>query len=186
MSERTRGSHTSGTHHEALDLTDLHASKSQESLRNDVTDAANTDLSSASIQSISVVRLSARPEKRKISSINVPTVPDLDETREQKQPIRPHQTRGEKHGILKNPYFPYQGGPLERFITLLANLLKHLERSLLSSLRPQAPHTPQAIIKTKRKDASGRELDEEEDAPHKGEATLSTSSRSKPTSEPQR
>lgn len=185
MSERTRGSHPSGTHQEALDLTNLHASKSQESLRNTISDASNTDLSSASIQSISVVRLSARPEKRKISPITVPTVPELDDTREQKQSGRPHPTRGQNHGILKNPYFPYQGGLVERFITLLANVLKHLERSLLASLRPQAPHPPQAIIKTKRKDASGREIDER-DASHEGEPKLSTSPHGKPTSEPQR
>jgi hypothetical protein len=179
MSERTRGSHTNGTHHEALDLTNLHTSKSQESLRNEITDAANTDLSSASIQSISVVRLSARPEKRKISSLNVTTVPDLDDTREQNQLARPQQTRGSNHGILKNPYFPYQGGPLERLITLMANLLKHLERSLLASLRPQVQpqHPPQTKSKTKKRDASGREIDEEDDLTNESKTPRSISSR---------
>lgn len=186
MSERTRSSHPSGTHHEALDLTNLHASKTQESLRHETTETANTDLSSASIQSISVVRLSARPEKRKLSSLNVPTVHDLEDSRVDKQPARPHHTRRENHGILKNPYFPYQGGPLERLITLVANLLKHLERSLLASLQPQAPQPPQVITKTKRKDALGRDIDEEVDAPREGQTPPSTSSHHKSTSEPQR
>lgn len=175
MSERNRSSHTSGTHQEAHDLTDLHASKTQESLRHEVTDAANTDLSSASIQSISVVRLSARPEKRKVSSLNVPTGADLEPMLGQEKEPRPQATRGQAHGILKNPYFPYQGGLLERLITLMANVLKHLERSLLASLRPQAPQPPKPIVKTKRKDASGRDIDEGEEHPKESETHITHS-----------
>lgn len=174
MSERTRGSHTTGLHHEANDLTELHASKAQESLRHTVAEPANTDLSSASIQSISVVRLSARPEKRKIAAITAPTAPELEPTTEPHQRQRSTPSRGQGHGILKNPYFPYQGGPLERFITLLANLLKYLERSLLASLRPQAPQPPlqKTTIKTKKRDASGREIDEDEERSQKIEAPI--------------
>lgn len=177
MSERIRSSHTSGTHQEAHDLTDLHASKTQESLRHEITDAANTDLASASIQSINVVRLSTRPEKRKVSSLSVPTVPEIDPTSEQKREPRPQATRGQANGILKNPFFPYQGGPLERLITLLANVLKYLERSLLASLRPQPPQPTPAIIKAKRKDASGREIEEDEELPKENETPLKTSPR---------
>jgi hypothetical protein len=163
MSERNRSSHTTGTHQEAHDLTELHAARTQESLRQEITDAANTDLASASIQSISVVRLSARPEKRKVSSLNVPTDTDLEPTSGQKRESRPQAPRGLSNGILKNPYFPYQGGPLERLITLLANVLKHFERSIIASLRPQSPQPPpqRIIVKTKRKDATGREIEED-------------------------
>ena len=163
MSERNRSSHTTGTHQEAHDLTELHAARTQESPRQEITDAANTDLASASIQSISVVRLSARPEKRKVSSLNVPTDTDLEQTSGQKRESRPQAPRGLANGILKNPYFPYQGGPLERLITLLANVLKHFERSIIASLRPQSPQPlPQKItVKTKRKDATGRDIEED-------------------------
>jgi hypothetical protein len=162
MSERTRGLPTTGAHHEVNDLKELHASKTQESLRQEITGAANTDLSSASIQSISVVRLSARPEKRKVAAL---TTPDLDPTAERKAQSRDGTPRAINHGILRNPYFPYQGNPLERLVTLLANVLKYFERSLLASLRPQAPQ-PQPlkpVNKAKRKDSLGREIEEEEE-----------------------
>lgn len=163
MSERTRGSSTHGAQHEVHDLTDLHASKTQEALRNAASGAANTDLSSASIQSISVVRLSARPEKRNLSSLTVPTAAELEPTTEH----RPKQSgvvkKGQTLGILKNPYFPYKGNILERFITLLANILKYLERSLLASLRPQPPQVrpPTSTTRAKKRDAAGREIDED-------------------------
>jgi hypothetical protein len=50
-------------------------------------------------------------------------------------------------------------------ITLLANVLKHLERSLLASLRPAPPQPPphKTIIKTKKRDASGREIEEDDE-----------------------
>ena len=165
MSERTRGSQTLGAQQEVHDLTDLHASKTQESLRHTVAEPANTDLASASIQSISVVRLSIRPEKRKVTGLTVPTNADLDPSAEKQKRQSANPTHSEGHGILKNPYFPYQGGPVERLITLLANVLKHLERSLLASLRPAPPQPPphKTIIKTKKRDASGREIEEDDE-----------------------
>jgi hypothetical protein len=179
MSERTRGSHTSGTHHEVRDLADLHASKTQEALRHSEAEVSNTDLSSASIQSMSVVRLSARPEKRKVSSLNVATTPGLESQPEQETKQRAERKLNQSHGILKNPYFLYKGGLFERFITLLANLLKYLERSLLASLRPQAPIQPphKTVIKTKRRDASGREIDEDNDRSEQTGTPLRTAPR---------
>ncbi|MEN9845512.1 MAG: hypothetical protein RIS36_659 [Pseudomonadota bacterium] len=185
MSERTRSSQPSGAHHEALDLPDPHALNAKGSLRQETTESANTDLTSASIQSISVVRLTAQPGKRKLSSLNLSTVPALDETREDNPKVRPQHSRRENHGILKNPYFSYRGGPLERFITLVANLLKYLERSLLASLQPQAPQPPHVITPMKRKDALGREVNEDEYTRREGQNPPSRSSHDKPTSESQ-
>jgi len=174
MSERTRGSQIPGAQQEVHDLTDLHASKTQESLRHSVTEPANTDLASVSIQSISVVRLSTRPEKRKVTGLTVPTNPELDPTSEKQERQGANPTRGQRHGILRNPYFPYEGGPVERLITLLANVLKHLERSLLASLRPAPPQAPPqtTFIKTKKRDALGREIEEDSEAAQQVEKPL--------------
>jgi hypothetical protein len=179
MTERTRGLHTTGAQHEALDLIDLHASKPQESLNLTVTEPSSTDLSSASIQSIHVVRLSARPEKRTASSLNVSTAPDLDTSSETKQGRHAGTKRGGSHGILKNPHFPYQGGPVERLITLLANILKRIESSLLASLRPTTPPSPllKKVITSKKRDSSGREVEEEEERSEEREVPLTIAPR---------
>ena len=179
MSERNRGSITNGTHHEGHDLADLHASRTSEALRHAPTEPSNTDLSSASIQSISVVRLSARPEKRKLSSLNVPTPPELEPAAEHPPRQRSEPKRAESHGILKNPYFPYKGNLLERFITLLANILKYLERSLLTAQRPLVPQPqPQKPARmAKKRDTAGREVADEKDPSTEGETSLKSSSR---------
>jgi hypothetical protein len=160
MTERTRGLQPSGSPQEAIDLNELHASKTQEHLRASVVDPVHTDLSSASIQSMSVVRLSARPAMRKITSHS--PEPRSDQ-KPRKQPIlRSHQ----KYGVFKNPYFPYEGGPLGRLISLLANLIKVGELAIFNTPRhtPPPSHAVQSrVVKAKKRDASGRELEEEEE-----------------------
>ncbi|MEY4669194.1 MAG: hypothetical protein RL518_1893 [Pseudomonadota bacterium] len=176
MSERTRGSHVSGSRPEAHDLTELHASKTADPVSPTSSEPANTDLASASIQSINVVRLSSRPEKRPLSSLNLATSTDVAHTTEQKIEQRPTSKRGEKHGILNNPYFPYKGGPLERFITLLANLVRYLEKSLLAALqdRPSPVPVQKPVIKTKKKGVNGEDVEDEDaltskiETPHRG------------------
>jgi hypothetical protein len=82
-------------------------------------------------------------------------------------------------GILKNPYFPYKGNLLERFVTLLANVLKYLERSLLAAHRPQAPlpqpQKPAGVAK--KRDTAGREREDEKEPSEEGETPLISSSR---------
>lgn len=167
MTDRTRGPHTSGSPQEAIDLNELHASKTQEALRTEVLEPSNTDLSSASIQSISVVRLSARPEKRKHAGPLRPTSTEGELQKEANASKKPLQGKGQPHGLLKNPYFPYQGNLLERFVTFIANFLKVAELSILKSLRPTPPPAPPRVViaKPKRRGPDGRELEEDEGEP---------------------
>jgi hypothetical protein len=97
-----------------------------------------TDLSKISIATSSVPRVSTKPEKRR-------ELEDLYKPRELRPaPQRPRIDRS-RHGILRNPYFRYRGGPVIRFITLLANLLKFLEQLILGKLAgPKLPPQRQA------------------------------------------
>ena len=128
-------------------------------------DSANTDLASASIQSISVVRLSARPEKRKLT--NLASSPSAESSPLQEPRIIRKATprSNQKHGVFKNPYFPYEGGPLGRLISLLANLMKVVELAIFNTPQQTAPAFPtkSAVVKRKKRDANGREIDEEDE-----------------------
>lgn len=161
MTERTKGSQQSGSPQEAIDLTELRASRAQTELS-----SANTDLASASIQSTNVVRLSVRPEMRKVSSPSISLGTDPEATRDTKPSAPQSHARNQKHGILRNPYFRYEGGPLGRLITLVANLLKALETAVFNTIKPthSTPPAKTVVAKAKRKDAYGKELDEEQEA----------------------
>lgn len=165
MTERTRGSQPSSSPQEAIDLNELHASKTQEQLRASAFDSANTDLASASIQSISVVRLSARPEKRKLTHLSPGASMEPTEQHEPKIGTKHTVRSNQKHGIFKNPYFPYEGGPLGRLISLIANLMKVIELAVFNPGKPAAltPLTPPVTTKRKKTDAHGREIDERQD-----------------------
>lgn len=41
---------------------------------------------------------------------------------------------GRSHGIIKDPFFAYRGGPFNRIITFLANILKVIEQIILGRL----------------------------------------------------
>lgn len=163
MTERTRGSQLTGSNQEAIDLNDLHASKASEAIRSESSQSANTDLASASIQSISVVRLSARPEKRKITTPSLSASEEPSKAHEQKRASTPRHRQNERLGILKNPYYKYEGNILERCISLVANLMKVLEVALLKGFKPQPLPTPPnvTIVKPKRRGPDGREIEEE-------------------------
>lgn len=163
MTERTRGSQVTGSNQEVIDLNELHASKVTDAIRSEMTRPENTDLASASIQSISVVRLSSRPEKRKVIAPPLTTSEETSPSKESRQATASRPRRDEKFGILKNPFYKYEGNVLERCITLLANLLKALEFALLRTFKSQPPPTPSKInvVKPKRRGPDGREIDEE-------------------------
>ncbi len=165
MSERTRSSHITGTPHEVNDLAELHTSKTQEAFRGAIHEAADTDLSNASIQSISVVRLSARPEKRKLSSLGIPVPSETEPKHDRARDTRTDTRRRDRYGVLKNPYYPYKGDPLERLITLLANIVKSLESNLLAALQPRVPipQAPQTVLKTKKRRFDGQEIEDGEE-----------------------
>jgi hypothetical protein len=167
MTERTRGSQLTGSPPEAIDLNELHASKVRDTSLSSETRPANTDLASASIQSISVVRLSARPERRKVASPTLSLNGEPTVSTETKSPAPSRQRRGATFGVLKNPYYKYEGNPFERLISLVANLLKVIEHSLLKSFKPQTPPTPPTtiVVKTKRRGPDGQEIDEDKETP---------------------
>ncbi len=172
MTERTRGSQLTGSSPEAIDLNELHASKVTDIALSAEAKPENTDLASASIQSISVVRLSARPERRKISSPTLSQNGEATVSTEPKNTTPSRPRRGATFGVLKNPYYKYEGNVFERLISLVANILKVLEHALLRTFKPKAPPTPPStvVVKPKKRGPDGRDIDEDKEAPRQREA----------------
>jgi hypothetical protein len=100
-----------------------------------------TDLSKISIVATDVQRANTRPEARKdlfksVKGYDLKPKPRTDRYRIDRS----------RHGILRNPYFRYRGGPLTRFITLIANLLKFFEQIILGKIRsPRVPPQRQPL-----------------------------------------
>jgi hypothetical protein len=186
MTDRTRGSQLTGSQPEAIDLNDLHASKPDDLLKPSSSQAANTDLASASIQSISVVRLSTRPEKRKVASPTLSPTEERATSPDQKRPSTSRPRKGVTPGVLKNPFYKYEGNIFERFITLVANLLKVIEHALLNSFKPQPRPLPTStvVVKTKRRGPDGREIDEEQEGAEQKEGPPLKDKRSLTVSSP--
>ncbi len=132
MNDRTRNLQAPPS--EVKDLSDLRASLPQKSSLDQV--PTNTDLASASIQSIPVARLSARPERRTLSSLTpTPTFAALRE-HATKENTKSRGAASKPNGIFKNPYFRYKGGPLGRIVAFIANVLKAIEQALFRRLKP--------------------------------------------------
>lgn len=94
-----------------------------------------TDLSLASIPVTDVPRISAKSDKRILRPATGPgpmLATGADTAQEQESKSAPKQAPAS--GILKNPHFAYQGDLLERFVTLIANVMKVLERLFLRLL----------------------------------------------------
>lgn len=101
----------------------------------DHTAALETDLSQASIAVSGVPRVSAKSDKR-ILRPGPANSPDLSPSPEHEkgQQQEAGAKRQANSGILINPHYGYHGNLLERFVTLIANVLKVLERILLRLL----------------------------------------------------
>lgn len=103
----------------------------------------DTDLSKLSIATADVPRIGSVIERRR----------DLDHALNKQDRTARHMTSRPRidrtrHGILRNPYFRYRGGPLLRLITLFANLLKFLEQLLVGKVgRARIP--PQQQVKAR-------------------------------------
>lgn len=137
MSDRTRNLQT--TPQEANDLSNLRTVAPDKEPPH-----SNTDLSTASIQSIPVARLSRRSETRSLSSlIPSPTISTLRDQIGKDSPGR-RAVSSKPNGILTNPYYKYEGGPLGRLIAFLANILKAIETTLLGRRKP-APARPPKV-----------------------------------------
>lgn len=141
MNDRVRNPQAPPT--EVNDLSDLRASMLEKSHR--APPATNTDLSTASIQSIPVARLTARAERRALSSLT-PT-PTFAALREQasKEGSKSKGATSKPNGIFKNPYFRYKGGPIARLVAFIANVLKALEQALFRRPKPMQPR-PQTTL----------------------------------------
>jgi hypothetical protein len=119
------------------DLSSLAASKDlhKQTARSSVeAQAANqSDLTSASISSKNIVRATPRTEIRKdLSALASSTETSLD-SRQSKGRTK-HTSEPREPGVFKNAHWEYRGGPISRFITLIANILKVIERLILKFL----------------------------------------------------
>lgn len=139
MSDRTSNLQTNPQ--EANDLSNLRTIAPEKTEAHSI-----TDLSSASIQSIPVARLSRRSETRTLSSLlPSPTISSLREQVSKESPGR-RAVSSKRKGILTNPYYKYEGGPLGRLIAFLANILKALETALLGRRRTAPARAPKVIV----------------------------------------
>lgn len=138
MNERTRSPQRNSAPKEAIDLTKLRASKLESMPDKDIPHTTSTDLANASIKSTSVARLSSRPEKRtQLTPLTSGSHLENGSERPAKMGARSSASGRARSGVFNNPYYRYQGGPLGRLITFLANILKALESSLLSAFKPR-------------------------------------------------
>jgi hypothetical protein len=135
--------------HESSQLSELRASKDLASKpeNSDLPLAPATDLSQISIAAAGVERLSARPGKRIIRLGHQ----SASATERSAQGASPKARSTGEVGVFKNPYYPYQGNALDRFVALIANICKVLEKLLLkligggdAPIPKHAPKTTQA------------------------------------------
>jgi hypothetical protein len=139
MSDRTRN--LQATPQEANDLSTLRTVAPDTAAS-----SSGTDLSSATIQSIPVARLSTRQEKRPLSKL-IPS-PTISSLREQvnKDSNKRRGAPKKANGIITNPYYKYEGGPIGRLVAFLANLLKALETAILRRLKPSPQPAPNVVV----------------------------------------
>lgn len=131
MSDRSRSAQTGNSVVEgAASLPGVSATNEPVHGEQLMTQPANqSDLATASISSKDIMRVSQRVEPRK----------NLNTSRQEQSPspTRAGHRRGNAprpEGILNNPTYRYGGDLLTRFITLLANILKFIERLFLRLL----------------------------------------------------
>ena len=136
---------------------------------------SNTDLSQVSIAVAGVERLSAKAGKRIISASGTATKSVLRSQRDtETEPDKSAPKKVHTSGILMNPYFPYQGNLLERFVTLLANICKFLEQLLLKLLGGgDAEPIKPSVQKPQKKEISSSEEDRIKEAHEKIQRELS-------------
>lgn len=68
-----------------------------------------------------------------------------------------------KYGLLTNPFYRYEGGPLTRIMTFLANLLKLLEQLILGRLKKAPALTLRKKVAPKKKEAGPNSVFTEEE-----------------------
>lgn len=147
---------------EVSELNDLRASKDLgfKSANSDLANSTNTDLSQISIAAAGVERLSQRPDKRIIrpgaNSATSNEAVSQGASRQRKAPSA-------EVGVFKNPYYPYQGSIIDRFVALVANIFKALEKlilKLLGGADAPLPRPAQHPIAAKKTLSDTEELEE--------------------------
>ncbi len=161
MSDRTTLKNLDASpEHESSQLNELRASKDLASKpeNSDRPPAPATDLSQVSIAAAGVERLSAQPDKR----ILRPGHQHTSAAGRSAEGVSRRDRSTGQIGVFKNPYYPYQGNALDRFVALIANIFKVLEKLLLKLLgggdAPMPKHAPKTS-QAKKDPVSEQELE---------------------------
>lgn len=119
------------------------------------------DLASASILNSDVLRATPRKVERR-SVIGGASLTSKQTEREKRPPTYTHQ----KHGLIKNPLFKYEGGLINKLLSFFANLLKVIEQFALGALGnraqsvfflPSIKQSPEATANEERSEDDERE-----------------------------
>ena len=134
MSERTTlKSLDAPPEQESSELSSLRASKDlgNKPANLDAPGATAADLSQSSIPSSGINRVDSRPDRRIIKhGTDSAPVPGT----ERMSPASGKAPERTASGVFSNPFYPYQGNIIDRFVALIANICKVLERLLLKLL----------------------------------------------------
>lgn len=168
------------TQNEVADLSELASSKDLHQTISSIP-ANATDLTSASISSADVLRVSQRSDIRK--SLHERVSPqevsvELTNSRSKASPSRSAEG-GTKNGVFKNAFYRYDGGLLNKILALIGNILKVIERLFLRLLGARdavtTPNNPQSTS-SKREDtntdSSKQEIDKEKRKERREQAEL--------------
>jgi len=128
---------------ESADLSMLSATKDLHELSDKI--PANTaDLASASISPAEVMRSSSRTDIRKAVQDKVPAhSASVELTNSRSRAQNSSSANSQKPGVFKNPFYRYDGGLINKILSLIANILKVLERFFLRLLGARDKIEPQ-------------------------------------------
>lgn len=117
------------------------------------------DLANASIQNADVLR--AIP--RKVARRSV--ISDPNRVSKQSPQAKRSATTPQKHGLIKNPMFKYEGGVINKLLSFFANLLKVIEQFVLGALgnRVQSVFFSPSISNKAKKESAVEEQEEEKE-----------------------
>jgi hypothetical protein len=125
--------------------------------------ANQSDLTIASISSSDVLRATPRTEMRKdISSLAASTETSVERHKGRSRAKSGTETK--ESGVFTNPHWEYRGNIVSKFVTLLANILKVIERLILKLFGAGdiAPLPKQGPQQNARKEAAPETTPEQE------------------------
>ena len=140
MSERTLHNQPSAAKPSLEDLRVSHGRDSTPANSPDPKTSTPLDLTQVSMETREMIRLSARHQRRTVSTAPAQAPTPSKETAQNKA------TPVKRFGVFKNPKYRYEGGPLGMLISFVANILKALEQLVFRtreiSPRPQPQTVP--------------------------------------------